>query len=59
MKERRNGNMCDVEIVYIYPAPHMPNMETQWQDLGKEGAIAVVVIVVIIEASTTASEGDV
>jgi hypothetical protein len=49
--------MCDVEIVYIYPASHMPNIETQWQDLDKEGAIAVVLIVVIIEASTSTSEG--
>lgn len=37
----------------------MRNMETQWQDLGKEGALTVAMIVVIIEASTTASEGDV
>ena len=39
--------MRGVEIVYIYLVPHVLNMETQWQDLIVEGAVVVIVVVIV------------
>lgn len=43
MKERWDGGMWDAEMVYIYQACRVLDMETQWQDLTVEGAVVVVV----------------